>query len=218
MTGKRLLQLLQIVVLQHESVLRHLRRHPRAGRHAESGQTRPGLHQQSIGMAVVAPLELDQQLATRDTACQTDRAHGGLGARTHQSHHFHAGHEPDDFFRQFSLAFGRCAKRKPILNGPLHRLQNSRMTMSQNHRTPGADVIDEPLSVGIPEIRPLGPLHETRRSAHGAKGAHWRIDATRNHPQGPVKQGLVSIFEGLHRQSLHLKNCSKLKFNDASRR
>ena len=49
--------------------------------------------------------------------------------------------------------------------------------MAQNHRPPGAEVVDVPVAVGVDEPRALGALNKWRRAAHGVKGPHRRIDA-----------------------------------------
>ena len=73
-------KLLNVVVLEHQSLGHDFRRHAGAGRVAESSQARSGLDQQRVGVAVVAALELDDLAAPGGAARQPQRAHAGLGA------------------------------------------------------------------------------------------------------------------------------------------
>jgi len=167
-----LFELRQVVVLQHQRVLHHLGGHACAGGVAKGGETRAGLDQQSIGVAVVTAFKLDQLATTRRTARQTNRRHGRFSARAHQSHHVHRRHVCEDGFGQFDFTLGGRAKREAFHDGALHRVQHRRVTMPQNHRAPGADVVDVALAVGVPEVGPLCPADEARGAAHCAEGAH----------------------------------------------
>src|SRR5690606_40904046 len=52
-----------------------------------SQQAGAGLHQQAVGVTVVAALELDDGIAPGEAAREPDGAHRGLGARADQTHH-----------------------------------------------------------------------------------------------------------------------------------
>ena len=170
--GKRLFDLGNVVVFQHQGVLHHFRRHARTGGVAEGGQAGAGLHQQCICMTVIAALELDQLAATGVAARQADGAHAGFGARTHQANLFGAGRQLEDLLGQLDLALGRRPKREPVQRGLLHGLQHLRVAVPQDHRAPGADVIDVAGALGIPHVGALGAGDETGRATHGAKRAH----------------------------------------------
>jgi hypothetical protein len=51
------------------------------------------------------------------------------------------------------------------------------VAMAQDHRAPGAYVVDVALAVGVQKLGPLCALDEARCAAHGAKCAHRRLDA-----------------------------------------
>ena len=198
MQRKSVLELLQVVVLQHQGVLHHFGRHAGAGGVAQSGQARAGFDQQRIGMAVVAALELDELAAARGPARQADGRHGRLGARADQAHHVHAGHVAQDFFGQFDFALGRRAKREALEQRFLHRFEHRWVAVAQNHRAPGADVVDIALAVGIPKMGALGAGHKARRAAHGFEGAHWRVDATGDDGGGALEEFEVAVSGGFH--------------------
>ena len=78
--GKRALQLLDVVVLQHQRMTGEVFRHAGRARVAERQQAGAGLDQQAVGMAVIAAFKLDDGIATGKAARQPDGAHGGFGA------------------------------------------------------------------------------------------------------------------------------------------
>ena len=195
---KRLLQLFDVVVLQHLGVLHHLGRHAGAGGGAEGGQAGAGFDQERIGVAVVATFELDDALTPGGAARQAQCAHRGLGAGADQAQHFHAGHHLQDFFRQLDLALGRRAEGKAFTDGALHRVDHGRVAMAQDHRTPGAYVVDIALAIGVPEIGALGALHKARRAAYGLEGAYRGIDAAGDDAAGALEQRQVQISVGFH--------------------
>ena len=84
-----LLQLLDVVVFQHQRVLHYLGRYAGTGGVAKGCQARPRLDQQCICMAVVATFELYEFLAAGGTTRKAQRAHRGLGAGANQPHHVH---------------------------------------------------------------------------------------------------------------------------------
>ena len=71
-----------VVVVEHDGVVGHIARYARRGGFAQRQRPRAGLDQQGVDVAVITALELDDLVATRVTACETDRAHGRFGARS----------------------------------------------------------------------------------------------------------------------------------------
>ncbi len=78
----------EVVVIQHQRLRGHLRRYARRRRIAEGQGAGTGLHQQEIGMAVIAAFELDDLAAAGVSPREANRAHGRLGAGRHQPHFF----------------------------------------------------------------------------------------------------------------------------------
>ena len=149
-------------------------------------------------MAVVAAFELDDLAATGSATGQADGTHPGFGTATDQAHHVHAGHQFQNLFGQFHFAFGGRAKRKPFRGCFLNGLQHRRVAVAQNHGTPGADVIDIALAIGVPEMGTLRALHKTGCSTHGLEGAYRRIDAARNDLLGALEQLQVAVSVECH--------------------
>jgi hypothetical protein len=60
--------------------------------------------------------------------------------------------------------------------------------MAEDHRPPGADVVDVALAVGVGHVGAGCGLEEHRRAADAAEGAHRRVDATRDVALGGVEE------------------------------
>jgi hypothetical protein len=114
---------------------------------AERGQARAGLDQQGVGMAVVAALELDQLV--RPVAPRARRmalmaaSVPELTRRTMSMDGTSAG-----WLRPVRLrARSGAPNEKPSSTALLHRLDHDRVAMAQDHRAPGADVVDVALAL-----------------------------------------------------------------------
>jgi hypothetical protein len=66
------------------------------------------------------------------------------------------------------------------------------MRVADDHRAPGADVVDVALAVGVPHIGAFGAGDEARRAAHRTEGADGRVDAAGNGLLGAIEKLLVT--------------------------
>ena len=73
-------------------------------------------------MAVVAALELDDLVASGVAACQSDRAHRGLGTGTDHAHQLHRRHQLADPVRHHGLDLGGCPEAQAVVGGRLDRV------------------------------------------------------------------------------------------------
>ena len=158
---------------------------------AEGEHAGARLHEQAVAVAVVAPLELDDLIAACVAASQTNGAHAGFRAGTHEAHGFDVGHDLDDFFGNERFAFGDGAKRKARVNGGVHGFNHGRMVVAEDHRAPGADVIDVAAIFSIPHISALGAADKARCAAHALKSADGRIHAAGDALLSTFKKFLV---------------------------
>ena len=62
--------------------------------------------------------------------------------------------------------------------------------MAEDHRTPGAEVVDVAVAIGVGEPGTLGALNEGRFAAYGAKGANGRVDSAGEKALRTLLQGL----------------------------
>ena len=184
-------QLAHIVVVQYQRLCRRFLGHARRARMAEGEGAGAGFHQQRVGMPVVAAFELDDQLAAGEAAREADRGHRRLGARGHQAHALDRRHELADalgelrFFRRWR-AVGQRAR-----GCRLHRSDDCGVGVSEQHRAPGADVIDIAPAFCIPQVRAGSALEEPRRATYGTKRAHRRVHAAGNHALRALEEGFV---------------------------
>src|SRR5882757_6196449 len=139
-------------------------------------------------MSVITALELHDGVAPGEGASQPDRAHGRLGAGAHEAHQLDGRHERYDAARKLRFKRRRGAEAQAVRGDLLHGLDDLRMSVTQDHGSPGADVIDVAPIVRGEHVRALGFLEENRLAADAAKSANGRVDAARNVLAGFLKQ------------------------------
>jgi hypothetical protein len=144
---------------------------------AEGREAAARLHQQVIGVPVVAALELHQQIAAREAARRADRAHRRLGAARHAAQHLDRGVQLLDALGEADLELGRRAVRQASRRCVLHRADDVGVGVAQDHRPPRADVVEVCGAVGAEQARPLGSLDEDRVTADRAEGPHRTVHA-----------------------------------------
>jgi hypothetical protein len=157
-------------------------RHAGGAWNAKRRHARAGLHQQRVRVAVVAALELDHELAACEAACQADRAHAGLGAGRDEAQPLHHGEALLHQSGQVGFAGMAGAKAGASSGGLANRFHHRRKGMAQNHRAPGTEAVQVAVAVYVPQVGSLGPRHERRVAAYGAKGTHGGIHSARQQP------------------------------------
>ncbi len=164
-------------------------------------------------MAVVAALELDGQVAAGESPGYAQRAHGGFRAGVDQTDHLDGGNHLPHGFGEFDLLLGGRAEAGATRDGEVQGVENDGMPVAQNERSPGADVIDVLVAVGIEDVGAFAALDEGRSAADAAIGAHRGVDAARYGEQGAFEKllgsgmfHLVEISGSLHRYGKHHYN------------
>ncbi len=163
---------LQVVVTRHQGILHGGRRHARRIGQPQRGDARTGLHQQQVGVAVVAAFEFDDFVPFGVGARQPQRGHGGFGAAVDEAHHLDVGHEVAHQFGQFDLQRRGRAVRGAQRGGLAQRFNHGRVGMAEDERPPREDVVHEAVAVHVVEVGPFAAGDEERLAAHGAEGAH----------------------------------------------
>ena len=187
----------EIVVGQRQGEVRDLFGHAGRAGNAESGHAGAGFDQQSVGVAVIAALEFDDDFAAGGGAGQADRRHRRFSAGADEAHFFDGGIAGHDALGEVGLGGRGCAEAGGVARGALDRFDHRRKGVAQNHGAPGAEVVDVAIAVGVVEIRALSALDEGRRAAHGAKGADRRVDAAGKEALGALLESLGTGAEGL---------------------
>lgn len=89
------------------------------------------------------------------------------------------------------FALGDGAKRKARVDGGVHGFNHGRMVVAEDHRTPGADVIDVAATFGIPHVGAFGATDKARCAANALESAYGRIHAAGDALLSPFKKFLV---------------------------
>jgi hypothetical protein len=100
-------------------------------------------------------------------------------------------YELADFLGDFDFGFGRRAEREAVREHALHRFEHFGMHVAENHRAPGADVVDVAGAVRVPEVRALRANDKARRAADRAERPHRRIHAAGDGELGAFEQSLI---------------------------
>ena len=187
---------LGVVVFENDRVFGEARGNTGGRRISEREHAGTGFHEQAVGVAVVAPFELHDLVALRVAARETDGTHAGFGAGTHEPHLFTVGHDLEDFFRKERLAFRHGAEREAVRDRFFHGFDDGRMVVPQNHRAPGADVVNEAAAFGVPHIGALGAADKARCAAHAAESAYGGIHAAGNGFGGTFKEFFIDTHFG----------------------
>ena len=138
---------------------------------------------------MVAAFELDDGVAAGVTTGQADGTHGGLGTGADHAYHLHGRHDAADEVRHLGFHGGRRAVGQAVLQLVAHRIKHVRVGVAEDHRAPGADVVDIALVVLVDHIGAFGVLEEQRCAANAPEGAYRRVDAAGDVLLGIGKQG-----------------------------
>ena len=166
-----------------------------AGRIAqpEGGDAAAGLHQQSVAVAVVAAVELHDDVAAGGGAREANGGHRRLGAGVHEADAFEPGrgdHAPAEFdFARGERAEG-CALRRRALDGR----DNGRGRVPEDERPEGGDVVDVAPPVGIEDVRAFAAHERHGRPADRAERADGAV-----HPAGKEFGGGRANGSVIHR-------------------
>ncbi len=117
-------------------------RHTRGIRDPQRRHAGAGFHQQRIDVAVVAAFKLDGEIAAGKSARDTQRAHSGLRAGVHQAHHFDRRHDLRDELGEFYFPSRWRPEARTGFESCAQSFNDRRRAMTEQQRTPRADVID----------------------------------------------------------------------------
>src|SRR5688572_15850986 len=141
-------------------------------------------------MTVITAFELENFVASGIAARQTNRAHRGLGSGTNESYFFDGRHEFAHEFGDLHFKARGCAERESALRRHLDRRNHGRRRVPEDHRPPGADIVDVLLAILVVKIRTFTAREEYRVAAHALEGTHGRVDATGNAATRALEQCL----------------------------
>ena len=169
------------VVVRHDDGVRD-----RAGRDAgrtgepERGQAAARLHQERVEVPVVAARELHDLGPTGCAAREAHGGHRGFGAGRHEPRLLDRRDPFADRFDQFDLAWGRCAVRRAVGRGALHRFDDFRVRVAEDRRAPRLHVVEVLAAVGVDDPAAVRTGHEERLAPDRPERADRRVHSTGN--------------------------------------
>ena len=178
----------EVVEGQRERVHRGLGRDACGAGDAERGDAGAGLDQQGVGVAVVAALELDDEVAAGEAAGEADGGHGGLGAGGDEAELLDGGKAADDEFGEVGFGGDGGSEAGAFGGGLLDGFDDRREGVAEDHGPPGAEEVEVAVAVRVAEVGALGVGEERGIAADGAKGAYGRVDSAGEEVFGALLQ------------------------------
>src|SRR5258706_4246022 len=127
-------------------------------------------------MAVKAALELDDGRPSGESSREPQCRPGRLGSGADQLHRFKPRDESRELLGNLGLGIGRGAEGESAARRLAHCGDDLPVRVSQNERSPGADVVEVLAIVGVPNAAAFAAHDEAGRAADGAKCAHGGVD------------------------------------------
>ena len=153
---------------------------------AEGGDARAGLDQHGVGVAVVAALELDHQVARGEAAGEADGGHAGFGAGGGEAEALDRRKALDDELGKVGLGSGGGAERRGVGGGAPDGFDDWRKGVAEDHGSPGVEEVEVAVAVDVKEEGSFGAVEEGGSAADGAEGADGRVDSAREEMLGAV--------------------------------
>ena len=139
-------------------------------------------------MAVIAAIELEENVAARRAPRHADGAHRRLGARADEAHHLHRRIRGRDHLGQVHLARRGRAVAGAAGHRRRHRLHDGPRGVTEDQRPPRADEVEIAPAVDVGEARALRAGHEERLAPDPAECADGTVDAAGDHTARGLEQ------------------------------
>jgi len=142
---------------------------------AEGGYSAAGFDEHAVGVAVVAALEFDDEVAAGESSCEAYGGHASFGAGGDETELFDGGEAARDEFGEIGFGGDGGPEAGPFGGGVLDGLDDGREGVAEDHGPPGAEEVEVAVAVFVEEVGALGVGDEWRIAAYGAEGADGRI-------------------------------------------
>ncbi len=130
-----------------------------------------------VGVAVIAALELDDEVAAGESAGEADGGHAGFGAGGDEAEFCNRGETVGDEIGEVGFGGDGGSEAGAFGGGLLDGFDDGREGVAEDHGTPGAEEVEVAVAVFVEEICAFGVGEEGWISAYGAEGADWRVDS-----------------------------------------
>ena len=151
-------------------------------------------------MPVITADKFYNLVTPRIAACQTKGAHRRFRSGVHHADDFDGRIYALDQFCKFSFEKCRCTVACAPRYRFLKRLDNLRMCMTDDHRSPRSNIVNVFISVNIIDLRPLSTRNKGRVSAHIGKGTNGAVHSAR-HMLFRLGKGGSRLFRISHSRS-----------------
>jgi len=171
---------LEVVVRRHQRRLRCAHGDARRIRQPKRRDARARRHQESVGVPVVAAVELDDLFALGVRAHQPQHAHARLGARVGEAHHLDRRHRVDHHLGELVLERAGRTEGRALVHRLLDRSEHTVVRVTHDRWAPRADVVHVLVPVDIVRLAALSAVEDDGFTAHRLEGAHRRGDTARH--------------------------------------
>src|SRR5947207_2807611 len=131
-------------------------------------------------MTVITAIEFDNFIASGESARQSNARHRRFGPTVDHSDLLNRRHPLTDQFGQFHFERIRNSETQSARSRIAHGIDYDFWRVTENSRTPTADVVDVFFPIDIPNFRARSALNAKGFAADIAERAHWRINAAGN--------------------------------------
>jgi hypothetical protein len=132
--------------------------------------------------------ELDNLVTFGESARQPQTGHSRLGAAVHHSHFLDCWDPGTDLLGDFDFERIGNTEADALLRRLADGADNNWRSVSENGRSPTADVIDQFNAIDGPNARAFGALDKNWFTANSAKGAHGRVYAAGDFAEGASEE------------------------------
>ena len=139
-------------------------------------------------MPVVTALEFHNVLALGVSTRKTDGRHGCFGSGTYEANFLHGRKRSQHQLRQIGFGWRRSSKTRAIARSADDGVEHVRRGMPKNQRSPGPNVVDVFIFIGVPDMRSLATHNKRRIAADRSKCAHRRVHSAGYHALGSLLQ------------------------------
>jgi hypothetical protein len=140
-------------------------------------------------VTVVAALELEDAVSSREGPGNADGAHGGLGPGRDEPDQFDRRDRVGNFLGKFHFALGRSAEARAVARSVGDRVDRLGVGVPEDERAPRHHPVDVPVAFDVLEICALSTRDEERVVvAHGAPRANGRVDAAGDQTSRPSEE------------------------------
>ena len=135
--------------------------------------------EEGVGVAVIAALEFDDEVASGVSAGEADGGHAGFGAGADEAKFFDGGEAVGDAFGEVGFGGDGGPEAGSSGGGLLDGFDDGGEGVAEDHGAPGAEEVEVAVAVDVVEVGSAGRgSMKGGVSAYGAEGSDGGVDAS----------------------------------------